>query len=151
MKITEEQFNKTLKDTRFVILDENQNTLVESEFEDGSDFYLEDYEDDINKLANECMKEFSEQFDIEDDESLEIFSCIENSDNETKLHFIEIVKKYPSLYLASWVGNVEHCDMIFDVWYDINHELFFTYELDDIDTSYGIIDDIDKYELQLNS
>ena len=151
MKITEEQFNKTLKDTRFVILDENQNTLVESEFEDGSDFYLEDYEDDINKLANECIKEFSEQFVIEDDESLEIFSCIENSDNKTKLRFIEIVKKYPLLYLASWVGNIEYCDMVFDVWYDVNHELFFTYKLDDIDTSYDIIDDIDKYELQLNS
>ena len=151
MIISQEEFNKTLKDTRFIILDKENNILVSQEFEMGEDFYTEEYKEDIQNLVKECIEYFDDRYKNLDSETLEIFTHIEDDEDDIKLQFIDIVAKYDSLCLVSWIGIIEHCDMVYDVWYDKNNNKFYTEELEGMDIVIDEIDDIDKYELQLNS
>ena len=151
MIISQKEFNNTLKDTRFIILDKENNILVSQEFEMGEDFYTEEYKEDIQNLVKECIKYFDDRYENLDSETLEIFTCIEDDEDNIKLQFIDIVAKYDSLCLISWIGIIEHYDMVYDVWYDKNNNKFYTEELEGMDIVIDEIDDIDKYELQLNS
>ena len=151
MIISQEEFNNTLKDTRFIILDKENNILVSQEFEMGEDFYIEEYKEDIQNLVKECIEYFTNRYENIDSETLEIFTNIEDDEDDIKLQFIDIVAKYDSLCLVSWIGIIEHCDMVYDVWYDKNNNKFYTEELEGMDIVIDEIDDIDKYELQLNS
>ena len=151
MIISQEEFNNTLKDIRFIILDKENNILVSQEFEMGEDFYTEEYKEDIQNLVKECIEYFDDRYENLDSETLEIFTHIEDDEDDIKLQFIDIVAKYDSLCLVSWIGIIEHCDMVYDVWYDKNNNKFYTEELEGMDIVIDEIDDIDKYELQLNS
>ena len=151
MIISQKEFNNTLKDTRFIILDKENNILVSQEFEMGKDFYTEEYKEDIQNLVKECIEYFDDRYENLDSETLEIFTHIEDDEDDIKLQFIDIVAKYDSLCLVSWIGIIEHCDMVYDVWYDKNNNKFYTEELKGMDIVIDEIDDIDKYELQLNS
>lgn len=96
MIISQEEFNKTLKDTRFIILDKENNILVSQEFEMGEDFYTEEYKEDIQNLVKECIEYFDDRYENLDSETLEIFTHIEDDEDDIKLQFIDLIieKKY---------------------------------------------------------
>lgn len=85
-------------------------------------------------------------------ETLKILSLISNGTIEEKERFISLVqKKYPQLNLLLWIGTGQYEDETIDVFYDKVEEKF--YSLEDsscFDSLYVLIDNIDKYDLNLN-